>query len=202
MAKVDVSKMLTIDNTGMPKAPNLTQLLDKDVRALYIRDDSFNKERYIAEVGVIYYLGDPKSPVRQKGLSNEECLKEAIENFNLPENYQPDDLVNRLIVKYYNQAITPAGVILENLNKAIHNSDLIVNKISDILNSKLRNLINDDDIGAIIGQINQIAAIAKSMPDLSKAVATAYENLRNEEETQMARGGVTILSSMDADDSE
>ena len=38
------------------------------------------------------------------------------------------------------------------------------------------------------------------IPKLSKALTIAYENLRDEEETQMARGGVTILSSMDADE--
>ena len=37
-------------------------------------------------------------------------------------------------------------------------------------------------------------------PALTKALGTAYENLRNEEEEQMARGGKQILSSMDADE--
>ena len=37
------------------------------------------------------------------------------------------------------------------------------------------------------------------MPDTMKALNTAYENLRNEEETQLARGGTKILSSMDAE---
>lgn len=34
-----------------------------------------DKHKYIAEVGVIYYLGDPKSPAKQQGLSYEESLK-------------------------------------------------------------------------------------------------------------------------------
>jgi hypothetical protein len=54
--------MLTIDETGMPKAPTLKQLLDRDVSLLYTRDKSPNKEMYVKEVGVIYYLGDPKGP--------------------------------------------------------------------------------------------------------------------------------------------
>ena len=60
---------------------------------LYTRDKSPNKEMYVKEVGVIYYLGDPKGPCLQEGLSEKEALKKAIENFDLPKNYQPDILV-------------------------------------------------------------------------------------------------------------
>ena len=35
-----------------------------------------------------------------------------------------------------------------------------------------------------------------------KALNTAYDNLRNEEEIKMARGGIQILSSMDADEND
>ena len=38
------------------------------------------------------------------------------------------------------------------------------------------------------------------IPALTKALGVAYENLRNEEEEQLARGGKQILSSMDADE--
>lgn len=38
----------------------------------------------------------------------------------------------------------------------------------------------------------------QEIPALTKAIGIAYENLRNEAEEQMARGGKTILSSMDA----
>ena len=64
-----IDSLLTINKTGMPEAPNLTQLLDKDVKLLYLRDKSKNKEMYIKEVGVIYYLGDPKGPCLSAGLS-------------------------------------------------------------------------------------------------------------------------------------
>ena len=83
--KLDINRLITIDVTGMPKAPNPSQLLDKDVRELYMRDNTPDKRKYIAECGVIYYLGDPKSPCRQRGLSDEESLLEAIDN--LSETY-------------------------------------------------------------------------------------------------------------------
>lgn len=198
--KITIEKLITVDESGMPKAPSVRQLLDKDVLALYSRDNTPDKRRYLAECGVIYFLGDPKSPARQKGLSDAECLKEAIENFNLNKDYKPDDLVLRIIKKYYEQSITKAGVTIENLQRALHLTDLVCNKVLDILNSKLRSGIMDDDIPTLMSNIDGVTKRIEDIPKLSKALTQAYENLRDEEETQMARGGTAILSSMDADE--
>lgn len=184
----------------MPKAPSVRQLLDKDVLALYARDNTPDKRKYLAECGVIYYLGDPKSPTKQKGLSDEECLKEAIDNFNLPRDYVPDALVVKLIRKYYEQNITKAGVTIENLQKALHLTDLVCTKIVDMLNKKLRGELADADVATVLTQVDGLNKRIEDIPKLSKALTLAYENLRDEEETQTARGGVTILSSMDADE--
>lgn len=198
--KITIEKLITVDESGMPKAPSVRQLLDKDVLALYSRDNTPNKRKYIAECGVIYYLGDPKSPPKQKGLSDEECLKEAIDNFNLDKTYTPDVLVVKLIHKYYEQNITKAGVTIENLQKALHLTDLACNKIVDMLNKKLRSEIADADIATVLAQIDGLNKRIEDIPKLSKALTLAYENLKDEEETQTARGGITILSSMDADE--
>lgn len=198
--KLTIENLITVDESGMPKAPNVRQLLDKDILVLYSRDNTPDKRKYIADCGVIYYLGDPKSPVRQKGLSDEECLKEAIENFNLDANYKPDPLVVRLIKRYYEECITTAGVTIENLNRTLHIADLTATKILEILNKKMRGDISDEDVTTVIAQIDAISKRIKDMPELSKALSVAYENLRDEEETKIARGGVSILSSMDADE--
>ena len=86
--KIAIEKLITVDESGMPKAPSVRQLLDKDVLALYSRDNTPDKRRYLAECGVIY---------------DDESLKEAIENFNLSKDYKPDALVVKLIRKYYEQ---------------------------------------------------------------------------------------------------
>lgn len=62
----------------MPKTPTLKQLLDRDVSLLYTRDKSPNKEMYVKEVGVIYYLGDPKGPCLQEGLSEKKLLRKLL----------------------------------------------------------------------------------------------------------------------------
>lgn len=81
--KLEIDKLITVDESGMPKAPNPKQLLDKDILKLYSRDNTPDKRKYIGDCGVIYYLGDPKGPCKQRGLSDAECIQEAIENFNL-----------------------------------------------------------------------------------------------------------------------
>lgn len=200
MQKVVIEKMLTIDETGMPKAPTLRQIQDKDVALLWQRDTTKDKRKYIAEVGVIYYLGDPKSPAKQQGLSDEESLKMAIENYDLPKDYNPDSLVKKLIDKYYKENITEAGVALEALQKTVHLVALSATKISELLNKKLSGAISDEDIQSILVLQDAVDKRVTEIPNLVKSLGVAYENLRNEEEEQKARGGKQILSSMDADE--
>lgn len=198
--KLSIEKMLTIDETGMPKAPSIRQLQDKDIALLWQRDTSKDKKKYIAEVGVIYYLGDPKSPAKQQGLNEAESIKLAIENYNLPKDYVPDPLVKKLIVKYYTDNITEAGVALEALQKSVHLSAIAAVRINDELNRKLSNALADEDITSILDLMDRVSKRVEGIPALTKALNTAYENLRDEEEEQIARGGKSILSSMDADE--
>lgn len=200
MINISLEKMLTVDETGMPKAPTLRQLQDKDVALLWQRDTTKDKHKYIREVGVIYYLGDPKSPAKQQGLSYEESLKMAIENYNLPKDYKPDSLVKKLIDKYYVNNITEAGVALEALQQSIHLVSLAAVRINEQLNKKLSNVLEDADITPILTLMDSVSKRIQEIPSLTKALATAYENLRNEEEEQLARGGKQILSSMNADE--
>lgn len=200
--KLDIDKLLTVDETGMPKAPNPRQLLDRDVLELYTRDNTPDKRKYIGDCGVIYYLGDPKGPCHQRGLSDEEALAEAIENFGLPSDYKPDALVQKLIKKYYNQNIGEAGVTIENLQKTLHICNLSADKILEFLNNKLRGAISPEDIPTVLGMIKTVSDQIKTIPDLVKSLKVAYDNLRTEEEIKLARGGMQILSSMDADDNE
>lgn len=195
-----IEKMLTIDESGMPKVPNIRQLQDKDVLLLYTRDTTSDKRKYIAEAGVIYYLGDPKSPARQQGLSDAEALKMAIENFNLPKDYYPDVLVKRLIDKYYTTNITEAGVALEALHKSIHLVSIAATKINELLNKKLSGPLSDEEMVATLQLMDNVSKRVVEIPALTKALGVAYDNLRNEQEAQLARGGQQILSSMNADE--
>ena len=200
MKSVNIENMISIDDTGMPKAPSVRQIIDKDVLELWARDKSSDKRKYLQEAGVVYYLGDPNSPAKQQGLNYNETIKMAIDNFNLPKDYTPDPLVKRIADKYYIQNITEAGVALDALRKSVHLVSIAANKINEQLSKRLTSLVNDDDIVPTMQLMGTVSKLIQEIPSLTKAIGTAYDNLRDEEEQQTARGGRTILSSMDADE--
>jgi hypothetical protein len=194
--KIRVDKLLTVDDTGMPKAPDIRQILDKDVQLLWLRDKTKDKSQYIKEVGVIYYLADPKGPCKQEGLSDNEAIKKAIENFDLPVNYKPDLLVWKLAKRYYEAEITVAGAAVETLLRSIHNVILAANKMNEMLTDKLNGELSIEDSNTVIGIMDNLNKKTAELPNIMKALNTAKENLLYKEEQQTARGGVTILSSM------
>lgn len=199
--KLLIDTLITIDDNGMPKPPSTRQLIDRDVRELYNRDKSKDKSRYVAECIVIYYLGDPKSPAKQSGLSDPEALKLAIEQAGLEKNYIPDVLVIRLIKRYYEQNITEAGRVVENILKGIHNINLSVDVINTLLNEKLNSSsISLEEVPTILSMVDNINKKAGDLPSIMKKLQEAKENLMYEKETEISRGGGTVLSSMDAED--
>ena len=197
-ADLIIDKMLVIDDTGMPVAPNIRQLMDKDIKQLYTRDKTKDKSNYIKECIVIYYLGDPKSPAKQSGLSDAESLKMAIQQAGLKDDYIPDELVQKIIKRYYYQNITEAGKVVENIQKGIHNINLSVDAINTILNEKLQSGLTLDDLPNILGMVDNVNKKASELPSIIKRLEEAKQNLMYEKETEVARGGNAVLSSMDA----
>lgn len=198
--KLLIDSLITVDSSGMPIPPNTRQLIDRDIRELYRRDKTSDKKNYIADCIVIYYLGDPKSPARQAGLSDPEALKMAIEQAGLSKDYIPDVLVLRLIKRYYEENITEAGRVVENIQQGIHNINLTISTINTILNEKLNTTITLDDIPNIIALIDNVNKKASELPAIIKKLEEAKQNLMYEKETEISRGGGTVLSSMSAED--
>ena len=198
--KLLIDSLINIDDSGMPQPPTTRQLIDRDVRVLYRRDTSKDKQKYIKECIVIYYLGDPKSPAKQNGLSDAEALKMAIEQAGLPADYLPDKLVIRLIKRYYNENITEAGVVVENILKGIHNINLIITNINELLNEQLKTNITIESVQSIVSMIDIVNKKSAEMPALIKALEEAKQNLMYEKETELSRGGGQVLSSMDSEE--
>lgn len=192
--------MLVVDDTGMPVPPTIRQLLDRDIRMLYTRDKNKDKKQYIAECIVIYQLGDPKSPARQSGLSEREALKYAIEQAGLNSDYIPDNLVLKLIKRYYDENITEAGRVVENILQTIHNINLGISQINRFLNEKLASPLDGDTIGTILGLVDNVKKQAGDIPSILKKLEEAKQNLLYEQQTELSRGGTAVLSSMDAED--
>ena len=195
-----IDSLIVIDDSGMPKPPTTRQLIDRDVRELYNRDKTKDKKQYIAECIVIYYLGDPKSPARQSGLSDPEALNMAIDQAGLNKDYIPDALVLRLIKRYYEENITEAGKVVENLLKAIHNINLSVNVINSLLNEKLHGTITLEEVPTVMQMVDTVKKMAGDIPSTVKKLEEAKQNLMDEKETELSRGGGAVLASMDAED--
>ena len=200
MKTITIDSMLVVDDTGMPVPPTIRQLLDRDIRTLYTRDKSKDKKQYIAECIVIYQLGDPKSPARQSGLSEREALRYAIEQAGLNSDYIPDQLVLKLIKRYYDENITEAGRVVENILQTIHNINLGISQINRFLNDKLANPLDGDTIGVILGLVDNVKKQAGDIPSILKKLEESKQNLLYEQQTELSRGGTAVLSSMDAED--
>ena len=194
--KLTIDSLLIIDDNGMPKPPTLRQLIDRDIRELFTRENTTDKKNYIAECIVIYYLGDPKSPARQAGLSDPEALKMAIEQAGLDKKYIPDKLVIRLISRYYNENITEAGKVVENILKTIHNINLSIDVVNNLLNEKLNSNITLEEVATVMQLIDSVSKRAGDIPSLLKKLEEAKQNLMYEKETEVSRGGQAVLSSM------
>lgn len=202
VAPLDITRMLAVDSTGMAYAPNLYQIQDKDVRELYVRDTTVEKYRYIKEVGVIYYIADPRSPVNQMGYSNAEALIIAKSNYGLAADWKPDALVERLITRYREDTNGVAYVALNTAAKALHNSSLAANFISEQLNIKMQSGLMPEDTLVVIEYINKLNTIINLLPNQMKTLNEAKQSVLLDNEQKKARGGKTITTSMLATDAK
>ena len=201
MKTVTIDSLLVVDDTGMPKAPELRQLLDRDIRTLYSRDKSPDKKQYMAEAIIIYQLGDPKSPARQSGLSEREALTYAIEQAGLDKGYIPDSLVLRLIKRYEDENLTEAGRVVENILQTIHNVNLLISHLNKYFNDQLaKPTLSGEELSVMFANIAAVKKEAGDIPSILKKLEEAKQNLMYEQETELSRGGNTVLSSMDAED--
>ena len=90
-------------------------------------------------------------------------------------------------------------VSLSEFLKGLHNINISINVINSLLNEKLNSHVTLDDVNTILGLINNVNAQSKELPSLIKRLEEAKENLMYEKETEAARGGQIVSSSMDAE---
>lgn len=207
VADIELTDLFTIDENGIPQAPNIYQIQNKDIRELWERDkgsigdiNGTEKLRYKKEAGVIYYLGDPKSPANQMGYSKPEAIELAKANYGLPADWQPDKLILSLADQYKKTKLGPAGEVYEATSRALHNSALVANALNNILSEKLLSGVTIEDASALVGIINSVNKLISDLPNQTKAHAEALQNLELEKQTKVARGKVKITASMNASD--
>ena len=128
------------------------------------------------------------------------ATKLAIEQAGLKDDYIPDSLVLKLIQRYYDQNITEAGKVVENMMQSIHNINLYISQVNNILNEKLNGTLTAEELGNISPILDYFKKQAADIPSLLKKLEEAKQNLMYEKETEISRGGVQVLSSMRATD--
>lgn len=204
IADIDLTDLISYDERGYAYAPNIYQIQDKDVALLYQRDkgspgdiDGTLKLQYIKEAGVVYYLGDPKSPANQMGYSKVEAIKLAKSNYDLDAGWEPDDLILRLAKRYKECKMGVAGEALEAALRALHNSTLACNILNNILAEKMLSGLTDE-AAAVISTVTELSKIINILPNQIKTVEDAKQNLLLEKQTKYARGKVKVTNSMDA----
>lgn len=200
VAPLDLTGMISINEQGYPYAPNVYQIQDRDVRELYLRDNSSDKFKYIQEAGVVYYVADPKSAPNQMGYSRAEALNAARANYGLPGDWQPDKLILRLIDRYHEDKMGVAGEALETVLRAVHNASRAANILSEKLTEKLNQGLQSEDTLPVIDLINKLNGIINLIPDQIKTLGEAKQAATLEMEQKKARGGKVVTSSMSAKD--
>ena len=79
------------------------------------------------------------------GYSRSEALASARANYALPNDWQPDALILRLVDRYYEDKMGVAGEALETILRAVHNSSRAANILSEQLTNKLNAGIQAED---------------------------------------------------------
>ena len=200
ISPLDLSGMISVNEQGYPYAPNVYQIQDKDVRELYLRDNSKDKLRYIKEAGVIFYVADPKSPPNHMGYSRSVSLASANTNYGLPADWNPDALILRLIDRYHEDKMGVAGEALESILRAVHNSSRAANIISEQLTNKLNSGLQAEDALPVIDLVTKLNGIINIIPNQIKALGEAKQAAALEIEQKKARGGKIVTMSMSAKD--
>ena len=93
-----------------------------------------------------------------------------------------------------------AGRVVENILKGLHNINVAITAMNDILNTKLskKEEIDIASMGEILTLVDAVNKKAGELPTIMKKLEEAKQNLLYEKETEIARGGNAVSSSMDA----
>lgn len=154
-------------------------LLVSAFAALWKRDKSKDKTIALRDLGVIYFLLDPRSDYMF--ISDYNDRLEAIKvQEGIPANWQPDAVLLRAMEVYKNLIQTTSSLLLEDTRALI---DKVREQMKEI------DLKAVDDKGKPLYTLNTITSTIKQIPGLTKDLREAEEALAKEvEELGRARG--------------
>lgn len=145
-------------------------LLISAFAALWKRDKSKDKSNALRDLGIIYFLCDPRSDYMFI-TDEEERLNVIKEQEGLPKNWKPDEALEKAIKAYKLLTTTTSSLLLEDTRILIDKVRMQMKEID--LNAK-------DDKDKPIYTLNTITSTIKQIPSLTKDLREAEEALSKE----------------------
>lgn len=160
--------------------PTQECFLIRPLRQLFNADKSKNKEKFMQQLSVVYFMADPRSSYNY--ITNLEDRLEMIkEQEGLDKSFKIDDKLSEAIECYKKHTMTTSTLLLEDARTA-------VDKVRQFLREV--NLDEVDDKGKPKYTINSITSALKQIPQLAKDLQETEKTVTREiEEVGRARGG-------------
>jgi len=197
--KLDEDGNITFNEGVVYNIPVVKSIIRRD-RGGVIKGDNDGRKKYLAKLELCYvwFLVNVNSPGVRDGLSGKDLSEKAISYLNLPDGWEPDELVDEFhkLYKEYH-----GGIVIKTIKQLIKSVKIISNT-NDIILERLEEFTKGDDTSLdTIANINkaqeQLVSIADKVPDLVKKLNDANSEYNNQEEDfGKAMGNVDIVSSM------
>ena len=160
--------------------PTQECLLIRPIRQLYNADRSKNKEKFMQQLSVMYFMADPRSSYNYV-TDLEERLEMIKVQEGLSADFKIDAKLQEAIDFYKKHTVTTSTLLLEDARAA-------VDKVRDFL--KTVDLTKTDKNGKPVYTINTVTAALKQLPQLAKDLQETEKIVTKEVETVgRARGG-------------
>lgn len=157
-------KLLRYEDYTVKFEPELLTL--RLFKKLHSRDKSKNKDRFMLELGYIYFMCDPRSDY-QYLVDEEDRSKAIIEGEGLPPDFKPDALLEEAM-RYYSTFKPTSALLLEDTRVMV-----------DGYRKKLRELTSDMSELAV-KDIKALGDIIKIIPSLVKDLDEAERSVNKE----------------------
>ena len=152
----------------------------KPIRELFNADRTKNKEKFLQQMSIIYFLVDPRSSYSYI-IDEEERFEEIKIQEGLPKDFKIDKKLQEAIDIYKKHIITTSYLLLQDTKTA-------VDKVRKFLREV--DLFAVDDKGKPMYTIQSITSAIKQIPQLAKDLVEAEKMIAKEiEEAGRARGG-------------
>ncbi len=160
-------KLLKYEGYKLTFEPEILTL--RVFRNLHNRDKSKDKNRFIQELGFIYFFADPRSDYQY--ITDEvQRLESIIEGEGLPNDWEPDTLLIEA-VKFYESFKTTSALLLEDTRYAVDKLRTLLREID---------LNQTDDKGKPIYTLNMVTSTIKQVPSLVRDLDEAERTLAKE----------------------